>query len=288
MNVIYLNGIYVNRSDAKISISNRAFRYADGCFEAIRIMNGYPVFWSLHWDRLTRTLEMLQIELMLNESAIKEVIVKLISMNQCLSGMLRIVVSRADGGKYMPLGNEAQVFMELTEMETPHYPEPITLKRAVLFEEFRLPSHELGNHKTLNKTLHVLAALSAKASGCDEAFLVNDKGAVAEAISSNMCLLKNKVITTPPLSDGGLNGTIRRVLLQNSNSIGVKIIEHSITPSELLEADEIWATNASSGISAVTSYAGKSYSADLANRLQARLNSLAISSVVDFQEIQPL
>lgn len=287
METIYLNGIFVNRSDAQISISNRAFRYADGCFEAVRIMNGYPVFWPLHWERLTRTLEMLHIELILNETAIKDIIVKLISKNQCSSGMLRIMVSREDGGKYMPKGNEAQVYLELTEMETTHYPEPVTSKRAMLFEEFRLPSHELGNHKTLNKTLHVLAAVYAKKNGCDEAFLINDKGVIAEAISSNIFLIKNGAIIMPPLNDGGLNGTIRRVLFQNSKSIGCPIQERSLATEELLEAEELWTTNAGAGISAIASYAGKTYSVELANRVQTQLNKIAINSIADFLETQP-
>lgn len=284
MSISCLNGVFVEQTELCFPSANRAFRYGDGCFETLRIMNGVPVFWKYHFERLTSTLDLLSIDLMESESALKHLIQTLLSKNGISwGGALRISVFRSGQGKYFPLTNKAEVLLECFPLEQAHYGSP-QFKKAILYEGLKLPIHELGNHKIISKTIHINAAIRAQKTGCNEALLLNTNNEVAEAVSSNVYVAIKGDVFTPKLDSGCLNGTIRNVLLTNNESMGLRIIEKEITLSDAGLADEIWTTNSITGIAVLESWCDRKLGCDMARKAQRNLTNLALSSIQDFQE----
>lgn len=279
MNTVFFKDKFCPENEVNIPLTNRAFRYGDGCFESISIMNGMPVFWQYHYNRLCETLSLLRIELEQKDIDLLSVISACIERNKIVAGgLLRITVYRGGGGKYFPETDEGELLIQVFSAPDNQFRVPVITRKALVFNDVALPSHVLGNHKTLNKTVHILAARKARTANFDEALITNDKGSIAEAISSNVFILKGQRVITPPLSDGGLQGTIRQVLLDHQGEFGIRIEESSIKLKDVLAADEIWTTNAVSGLCAISQFMGKEFPFEKANEIQLELNKLAINS----------
>src|SRR5687767_10013062 len=102
---VFLNGKFLNASEASVSIQDRGFLYGDGLFETIRIHQKSPVFWKQHWQRLSEGCRVLRIQLPHQESLWKEMIQELLQFNQASEGLLRMQISRGSGGSgFSPTG----------------------------------------------------------------------------------------------------------------------------------------------------------------------------------------
>ena len=103
----------------------------------------------------------------------------------------------------------------------------------------------------------LLARQEARAAGADDALLLNDRGYLAEASSSNVFIVANNTLKTPGLENGILPGITRKVVLELASELGIKIVEFDIRPEELTNADEAFITNSMTEIMPVTSIDGK-------------------------------
>ncbi|GAB5538792.1 MAG: branched-chain-amino-acid transaminase [Salibacteraceae bacterium] len=287
MSWVYFRDKLCPVDSVQLSLSNRAYRYADGVFESIRLYNGVPVFWSKHYERLSYSLKVYGIDFRMTQDELKSVISATIAKNELRThGMLRITVYRDGAGKYTPETNTGVLVVEAIPTAQSLYPMPVVRKKAKIYNEFKLPSNALGSFKGLNKTLHVLAAVSAKKEQCDEALLLNHQGVIGEALSSSVFCYTGSELITPPLSDGGLDGTLRKVIIQHQDFLEVKVIEQSVHPNEIMNFEEVWTTNAGSGISCITQLGEYTYQDLKANETQAKLEALAVNSCSDFLETQ--
>lgn len=288
MSIVFINGEFVPAEKAALSVANRAFRYADGCFEAVRIINGKPVFWAEHVDRLWGTLALLEIDTPFDHEQLCRWINTLLDVNAVPGGaMLRIMVFRQDGGTYFPLSNEGVVFMELRPLDDNVYARCPEGKLGGIFDRFVLPAHELGNHKTLNKTIHVTASVSSQKNGWDDAVILNHRGEIAEVISSNIYLAMEDRIITPSLDSGCLNGTIRKVLTANRSALPLPLFEEAVPLSALAEAHEVWTSNAAAGLQWFRQIGKHRYRGNLAQEVQEKLVELALSSASGFPGTRP-
>jgi branched-chain amino acid aminotransferase len=133
---------------------------------------------------------------------------------------------------------------------------------------------ELSNFKTTSSLLYVLAAIHKKESGFDESIILNVKGNVADAIYANVFIVKDTKIYTPPLSEAGVDGVMRKQILRIAYKKGYRAIEKPLEVTDLQEADEIFLTNAIKGIVWVNLFGGKNYSHPIASELLNKLNEL--------------
>jgi branched-chain amino acid aminotransferase len=124
--------------------------------------------------------------------------------------------------------------------------------------------------------VNILAGIYAKENGFDNCFLINQNKSVLEMTNGNVFIIKGKVIKTPPLSDGCLNGIIRKQLIEILNkSEDFALKEETVSPFELQKADEIFFTNAIQGIQSITKYRKKTYANTVARNLVGKLNAKA-------------
>jgi branched-chain amino acid aminotransferase len=258
-----------------VNARNRGYLYGDGVFETIRIMNGRAINLDNHIKRIIEGARKImmrppsffdvsffenRINVILNKSEIKE------------GGKCRISFDRATGGTYRPESNEIQFLIEvypLNEAEFILNPRGIEID---LFMEHQKLKTSLSNFKTKNGLVYVLASIAAKEKGLDDMLISNNEGGILESTSANLFVVSNGVLYTPRLEDGCLAGTMRMQIINLAIKNGIKVYECSITPQNLLVADEIFLTNAIKGITWVSGYRTKRYFNNTSKDLITQLN----------------
>ena len=118
----------------------------------------------------------------------------------------------------------------------------------------------------------MLAAITAKEKGLGDFLITNDDGGILESTSSNLFVVSNGVLYTPGLEEGCLAGTMRMQIINIALKAGIKVYECNILPQNLLVADEIFLTNAISGVKWVSGYRTKRYFNNISRKLISLLN----------------
>ncbi|MBR9921167.1 MAG: aminotransferase class IV [Bacteroidetes bacterium] len=247
MQKIIHNGRLVSQDQPLFFASNRSFRYGDGLFESMRFGHGRIYWLERHLSRLKMGMEVLQMEIpdWLSEPHFRH-LCALLELNG--PTRLRLAVFRSGEGTYKPQNNQADYVLEATPLDQTLYPINEKGLHCDLFLEHRLSGSKLENLKTANKLLQVLAARYASAQKLDDVLLLNQKGMLAEATASNLFLLRDKHIFTPPLSSGCLDGIMRSLLIETGRELGFAVKEKDLSPKDIREADALWLTNSIQGI----------------------------------------
>jgi len=248
LNYINYNGSVVEESSVKLSMSNRAFRYGDSLFETIRIIDGIPVNLKGHFDRLSFGINTLQYSAPFSMNELSFQITDLALQNSIIDGRVRVTLYRRGKGTYTPEINEVSYLIEMEAISQSGFRLNEKGISLGIYEEVRKPTFLLSNLKTGNSLCYVLAGVYNSKNGFDDCLLLNDEGNIVEAISSNIFLIKNEVLYTPSASEGCVLGTMRKAVLQIGSSLFENVKETSLDLKDLKEADEVFLTNAISGM----------------------------------------
>ncbi len=277
MSELLFNGELKNAEAPLFTGHNRLFRYGDGLFESMRMINGKLNFSKKHMQRLLTGVQLLQLRLPDNfiANSLDSWAKKLWEANgNPPSSRLRLSVFRNDGGYYAPVSNDASWHLELWPMKTDQYminEKGITIE---LYQDIRKPINKLSTLKTSNAELYVLAALHAASMNVDDAILINQNGNVIEATGSSLFAVKNGVLYTAPLSEGCVSGVMRNVIMEIAQANRIAVYEVPLPLSILLNSDEIFLTNAVNGITWVSAYRQKRYFSQTARKLNELLNKM--------------
>lgn len=225
-----------------LQVTNRAFLYGDGFFDTMLLVGAVPGFWNYHRARMEASLDYLNLEFNPELDEVIQQLHSVIREVQPGNGRLRLTFYRAGEGKYSPESNRAELIATLEPNDSGVFPYYDIEKCGV--SDIRIPSGEFGNHKTIGKHLQVKLALEAKESGLDDLIVLNERGELVESISSNLFLIKNEKLYTPPLSSGALSGVLRRVIMDQFDVDDSK----ALTMDDVKEADELFTTNSIAGI----------------------------------------
>jgi len=277
---ININGKIFDAEEGTISFDDRSFRYGDGLFETMKIVDGKILLESFHFDRLLRGLNILKFEigeLFLADKFYTEII-QLCEKNNCLSlARVRLTLSRGDGNLY-DFTNPFNYVIEarsLTEKEQSN--EGITIG---VFPDARKSCDIFSNLKSSNFLPYVMAAKFAIENEWDDCLVLNVHGRICDSTISNVFWVKDEMIFTPPLSEGCIDGVMRRFLLEMIRDMGYEIRELACEIIDLQYADEIFLTNAIRGIRPVKRLAGKIYSTKISKVLSEHL----ATSTIQFYE----
>jgi len=186
----------------------------------------------------------------------------------------RLTVYRDGEGLYTPQSNKVGYLLEGIQLDQSIY--ELNQKGLIIdvYDELTKPINKLSNYKTSNALLYVMAGLYQKQHRLDEAILLNQQGFLCESTSSNLFVVYQKQIYTPALSEGCVAGVMRSIVLQLAKTHNFPLIEAQINPEILNEAEEVFVTNASTGIRWVMGYGRKRYFNEVAKMLSAKLNAL--------------
>ena len=278
--MINFNGQLLDKDSPLFKEHNRAFRYGDCLFETIRCFGEKIFFWEDHYLRLMASMRILRMEIPMKFTMeyLAEEIGKVITKNDLSKSpcRVRLAVFRNDGGLYTPENNDTSYVISALAIEHPFFVVEDSDYRVDLFKEHYLNTGLIATLKTNNRIINVVGSVYAGESESDNLVLLNHNKMVVETLSGNIFLVKDKSIHTPPLSDGCINGIIRKKILEIlKKDETYELEERSISPFELQKADELFTTNAISGIRSITHYRRKEYRNEVARYLVAKLNALA-------------
>ena len=274
--MINYNGSIVAETNISIH-QNRAFLYGDAIFETLKVLDNKVLFLEDHYFRLMASLRIVRMEIPMNftmEYMEEQVINLLKALPPAASFRARITFFRKNGGRYLPLTNDTEFIITAEVTDTPLYSLNDTTYEVELFKDYYVAKQLLSTLKSTNKMVQITGSIFAHENGYNNCLLINDDKNVVEALQGNIFMLTGTKLVTPPLSDGCLNGIMRRQILALAAKVeGLEVTEASISPFDLQKADEIFITNVITGIQPVTKYRKKEYSNTTATELLKRLNA---------------
>lgn len=278
--MINVNGTILKQEEAFLTIENRGYQYGDALFETIRVVNEKIMFWEDHYFRLMASMRIMRMEIPMTFSPefLEEEILNLININgfSKKTARVKINIHRKIGGRYAPTSKEIGYLIQISELDHPFYTLKGDAYEVELFKDHFVNSGLLSTLKTNNKAIHVLGSIYAEENDFHNCLLLNEKKSVVEALNGNLFLISGNIVKTPPLSEGCLNGIIRKQLLgilQKLPEYSLK--EEPISPFELQKADELFVTNVVMGIQPISKYRKKQFEQKTALNLLAKLNAVA-------------
>jgi len=276
MNFINCNGDIYPANQEVLTISNRGFRYGDGVFESMRIIDGELKFAELHAERLQKGIKALKLEsdFAFDADFLREKSLELLKRNQYGdNARLRLTVYREGDGLYSPEINRLGYTVEMSKVNESSFQHNARGLIVNVYDEITKPVNFLSNHKTCNSLPFVMAGLYRKQHSLDEVFILNQYGFLCESMSSNVFILFDKQLYTPALSEGCIAGIMRSVVMEIAEEYGMPVVEAQINPDILNAADEVFLTNASRGIQWVMGFNNKRYFNKLSKELLDLLNN---------------
>ncbi|MCR8629571.1 MULTISPECIES: branched-chain-amino-acid transaminase [Paenibacillus] len=252
--VIYLNGKYVSKEDAQISVYDHGFLYGDGIFEGIRIYNGNIFKSKEHLDRLYDSAKSIMLDIPLKQSEMQEVLNETIRRNELRDGYIRLVVSRGPGDLGLDPRRSPKANVIIIVEQLSIYPEEAYingLKTVSVSTRRNVPDALNPKIKSLNYLNNILVKIQANLAGVGEAIMLNSQGYVAEGSSDNIFIIKRGVIFTPPCYCGALEGITRAAIIEISDKLGYKVKEEPFTLHDVYVADEVFFTGTAAEVIAV-------------------------------------
>jgi branched-chain amino acid aminotransferase len=240
MTFVNYNGRILPAETPVFPAAHRGFRYGDGLFETMRGQEGRIPFLALHIQRLRSGMQALGMEIPPHfDSAFFEAEIQKILPPTPLA-RIRLSVFRKSGGLYAPENDEVEFLIEAAPFSQPAPAIPVSgiLPNAVI------SPGPLSRYKTASSLPYVLASRERKALGWEEGVIRNGAGRVADGCHSNVFVVADGVIRTPPNEEGAIEGVARSMILKWA----VNLIIAPITPSDLEIATEVFFSNALSGI----------------------------------------
>lgn len=255
--MVCLNGAIVPRSHAMISVMDYGFLFGYGLFETMRSYDGKVFRLNRHFDRLQASASRLGISV--NPPILERDVYLTMHANGLTSARVRLVVTIGEGS----LTPDPRTCATPTTviMAAPYHPfDPETYANGwstIVSGIRRNSGSPLPGMKSSNFVESMLSKQEARAAGVDDALLLNDRGLVAEASSSNVFILSHGLLKTPRLGEGLLPGITRESVLQIASTLGIAAAEADISLPELRQATEIFLTNSMIEIMPVVRVAGQ-------------------------------
>lgn len=278
--MINFNGDLIPSSQFRLTQNNRAFNYGDAIFDTLKAFENNIYFIEDHYFRLMSSMRMLRMEIPMdfNLDYYKAQIEKTLQINELNSlARIRLTVFRKEGGLYAPKTQEVDFIIEAQALKI-NKPQEYEIE---LFKDFPIVSGLLSTIKTNNKMLSVLGSIFAEENGYQNAILINEKKNLVEANNANLFLVKGNEVFTPPLSEGCLNGILRKQIIAIVKKMeGAELIERPIAPIELLQADEVFLTNSIFDIQSVSKYRKKQYTQKITKLIEKEFNNLLADQIV--------
>lgn len=271
MQFINYNGNFYEAETPLFAADNRALKYGDGFFESIVMMQGRMPLLHLHVDRITKSAEVLQMDLpfQVTEAWLTGAISELALKNNIGHDVrIRIQFFREGQGLYAPKSNAGSYIITTAA----HNHGKFTFIDGLLIATCPLVKKQYDHTssiKTNSALLYVIAAQWAARNNVDDALILNTYNEVCEATSSNIIIVKGDKLITPPVSSGCVAGVMRDFLIKELN-----VAEQTLAESDVATADEVWLTNAVKGIQWVKQYKGNTYKNNKAMETTALLNNI--------------
>lgn len=256
---IYLNGKFVNKEDAKVSVFDHGLLYGDGAFEGIRSYNTLVFRLKDHIDRLYETAHTMMLEIPLSRKQMTDAVVATLKANKISDGYIRLIATRGEGDLGLdPRKCCGKPNIIIIADKITLYPKELYEKGMEIITVPTIRNHPEALNprlKSLNYLNNIMAKIEATNSGYSEAIMLDHMGFVAECTGDNIFIIKDGKMKTP--SQGRLTGITREAVLDIAVKIKLPSEETFITRHEVFIADECFLTGTAAEIIPVVKVDGR-------------------------------
>lgn len=250
----YVDGRFVPKEEASVSVYDHGFLYGDGVFEGIRVYGGRVFKLDEHVRRLYESAKSILLEIPIPPEEMKRLILEAVRRNGLQDAYVRPIVTRGRGDLGIDPRKCGRPTVVVIVDQIQLYPERAYREglRMITATHRKSPSDSLNPRiKSLNYLNQILARLEANLAGADEALMLNHEGYVCECSADNVFVVRSGEVWTPPAHLGILRGVTRDAVLELSRDLGIPAFERTFTLHDVYTADEVFLTGTGAEIGPV-------------------------------------
>lgn len=243
--LIYLDGEYVPKSKAVVSVFDHGFLYGDGVFEGIRCYSGNVFRLKEHIKRLYESAKSILLDIPMSQQEMEEAVVETLRRNGYANAYIRLVVSRGAGDLGLDPRNCSKPTIIIIAEQLKLFPQEFYekgLSVVTVSTRRNMPDVLNPKIKSLNYLNNILVKLEAARAGAMEALMLNREGYVCEGSGDNVFIVKDGKVITPPTYLGALEGVTRNAILDICRRLGIPCEEKPFTLHDVYVADEVFLT----------------------------------------------
>jgi branched-chain amino acid aminotransferase len=244
--LVYVNGHFLPKDEARVSVFDHGFLYGDGIYETLRSYQGKIFLLNKHLARLKHSAEAVSLSLPLSLEKIGDALREALAVNKLRDAYLRIQISRGAGDigldpALCPAPTIIIIAKPFKDYPREHYEKGVAV--AVVQTRRNHPLSLSPSIKSTNFLNNILAKIESLRAGAYEGIMLNWKGEVAEGTISNIFIVKKGILTTPNLETGILEGVTRDLVLHLARKSDIPVTEAPLIPKDVFRADECFITN---------------------------------------------
>ena len=259
--VVYIDGKWLKRSQAKVSVFDHGVLYGDGVFEGIRAYSGHVFRLKQHLERLERSAKLISLKIPMSLSRLSSIVNLALKKNRLGDSYIRLLVTRGVGDlgldpRACPRASVIVIADKLALFPAKCYAQGL---HAIIARTRRTPADALDpSIKSMNYLNNILAKIEAVRAGVPEAIMLNGQGFVSECTGDNVFLVKGRTIITPPVSAGVLVGITRAAVIEIIKArTPYRVVERLFRPSDMFSSDEMFFTGTAAEVIPVTKVDGR-------------------------------
>ena len=275
---VYVNGDYLPEDQAKVSIFDRGFLFADGVYEVTSVLGGKLIDFAGHVRRLHRSLDELQMASPVTEDELLAIHRELVQLNDIDEGLIYLQITRWAADRDFVYPKDAAQTIVLFTQSKPGLADAPMAKvglKVLSIEDQRWGRRDI---KTVQLLYPSMGKMMAKAAGCDDAWMVED-GHVTEGTSNNAYIVKGNTIVTRHLGHEILSGITRTAVLRFAREAQMVVEERPFSIDEAKAADEAFITSASAFVMPVVELDGQAIGTGKPGSITARLREIYLDEM---------
>ncbi len=258
---VYINGKFYPKEEAKISVFDHGLLYGDGVFEGIRSYNRRVFKLKEHIDRLYNSAKAIMLEIPMKKDEMEQAIIATLRENNLSDAYIRVVVTRGCGDLGLDPRKCSLPSVIIITDKIVLYPEEYYINGLeVITSSVKRNIPEALNPaiKSLNYLNNIFAKIEAIRAGCEEAIMLNKEGYVAECTGDNIFIIKNNILTTPPIYVGALPGITRETVIDIAKTkLKLLVKEEPFSIYQVYTADECFLTGTAAEVIPVVKVDGR-------------------------------
>ncbi|MEM9972610.1 MAG: D-amino-acid transaminase [Pseudomonadota bacterium] len=275
---VYVNGEYLPEEEAKVSVFDRGFLFADGVYEVTSVLDGKLIDFEGHAQRLERSLGELEMENPVTADELLQIHRELVARNGIDEGLVYLQITRGAADRDFAYPDGAEPTIVLFTQAKPGLAESAASKAGI--KVISIPDIRWGRRdiKTVQLLYPSMGKMAAKKAGADDAWMIED-GEVTEGTSNNAYIVKGRTIVTRHLGNEILHGITRAAVLRFAREAQMEVEERAFTIDEAKAADEAFVTSASSFVMPVVEIDGQALSNGAPGPVATRLRDIYLDEM---------
>jgi D-alanine transaminase len=274
--IVYVNGEYLPEEEAKVSVFDRGFLFADGVYEVTTVVDGRLVDFDAHAARLERSLGELEMESPVSRAELLDIHRELVARNGVTEGLVYLQITRGAADRDFAYPTGAAPTLVLFTQAVPVLERPAALNgiRVISIPDLRWGRRDI---KTVQLLYPSMGKMAAKKAGADDAWMIED-GHVTEGTSNNAWIVKDGKLITRHLGTEILHGITRAAVMRLAAEAQMTVEERPFTIAEARAADEAFVTSASAFVTPVVEIDGQAIGEGRPGPLSRRLREIYIET----------